>query len=169
MRSIELTFDEQTDAAIRELWQHLSETGLPSLADHRGPTNRPHVTLAAGAHLEYSAAQRPALALPIESRFSGVLLFPAGRSRFVVGLGVVASPRLLELHARAHLQLTGAVDLTRPNAWSPHVTLSRRLTANQVAIALPVLDVIPSGRFVGARLWDSAGQTITELAATGPD
>jgi hypothetical protein len=43
--SIELLFDDATEAAVRRDWTALAQAGLPSQGQHRSPTNRPHVTL----------------------------------------------------------------------------------------------------------------------------
>ncbi|HXR44136.1 MAG TPA: hypothetical protein VN759_04970, partial [Pseudolysinimonas sp.] len=53
---------------------------------------------------------------------------------------------------------------TRPDAWTPHITLARRIDADLLGEALDVLDVaaLPC-RIVGARLWDSLEKTVTPL------
>ena len=65
LQSVELVLDAATDEAVRGLWQALAEAGLPSQADHRGPTNAPHVTLAAVPVV--SAAAEEAL-VPLAAR-----------------------------------------------------------------------------------------------------
>lgn len=52
MRTVELLGDEELDRAVRAAWRRLDQAGFTSLARHRHPTNRPHLTLA-------SAEQRP--------------------------------------------------------------------------------------------------------------
>lgn len=42
VHSIELVFDPDTEAAIRQTWKALAAAGIPSQA----PASRPHVTLA---------------------------------------------------------------------------------------------------------------------------
>ena len=49
--------------------------------------------------------------------------------------------------------------------WTPHVTLARRLTADQVGAALTVLGAVPtlSGQLVRARRWDITSKQETWL------
>ncbi len=43
--SLELVFDDESDAAIRGEWDALVAADLPSQARHTGESNRPHITL----------------------------------------------------------------------------------------------------------------------------
>ena len=174
MRSIELTFDLTTEAAFRAEWTALQEAGLPNLGRHQGTSNRPHLTLAAGPGLELTDAMRAAfeparVALPVELRVSGLVLFRAGPGRFVLARPVVMTRALLELH-RLVLQLApGAVELTQPDRWTPHVTLARRLGAEQVGEALRVLGEPPAaGSCVAARFWNGETKTLTALTEAAP-
>lgn len=163
MRSVDITFDGPLDAAVRGLWSALSDVGLPSLASHRGASNRPHVTLAAGPGLELVGRPR---VRAFAVRLGGAVLFPR-RSGAVLALGVAPTPDLLDLHGRVSSTVTGGLDHTRPGAWTPHVTLSRRLTAEQVPDALAVLRTLgdpPIGRVTGLRFWNGDTATVTDLA-----
>jgi len=170
MRSIELTFDLNTEAAFRAEWAALQEAGLPNLGRHQGASNRPHLTLAAGPGLELTAAVRAvfdsgAVALPVEVRVSGLVLFRAGSGRFVLARPVVMTRTLLELHRSVVDSAPGAVELTRPDRWTPHVTLARRLSAAQVGEALELLGEPPAaGSCVAARFWNGETKTLTELS-----
>jgi 2'-5' RNA ligase len=164
MRSIELTLDDATDGVIRSEWRALAEHDLPSLASHTAESNRPHVTLAAGEALELADVPLTAFhALPLPLRFGAVAVFPAGRGRFVLIRTVVASAELLALHARVVGAAPNAVPTSLPGAWTPHVTLARRLTAEQVGLALPLLGTPPDGEFTAARFWDGEARTLTPL------
>jgi hypothetical protein len=237
MRSIELTFDTALESAIRAEWAALESAGLPNLGRHPHDSNRPHLTLAAGAELAATDAVRavfgrrdecltagspgaaspgtassgtassgtassgkaspgtaphgaarpaaaqpggsptdnptgtalpdtesPADTLPIDLVVSGFLLFPAGTARFVLVRPVVVTAALLALHRTVHERAPGAVDLTRPGRWTPHVTLARRLSAAQVAEALDVLGAgPPPGSGVAARFWNGDSKTLTPL------
>jgi 2'-5' RNA ligase len=164
MRSIELTFDAKTDAAIRNDWAALSAAGLPSLASHTGSSNRPHLTLAAGVDLTDSASLRSCFAgLPLPVRFGGLVVFGAGVRRFVLARQVVAASGLLELHRRVHAAAPGAVEQTLPDRWVPHVTLARRLDPAELGTALTLIGGPPDLAAVAACLWDSAEKTITAL------
>lgn len=165
MRSIELTLDDTTDAAVRTEWRTLAEHGLPSLASHTAVSNAPHVTLAAGTRLTVDTVRVGAFdALPLALRFSALSAFPAGRDRFVLVRTIVVTAELLALHAEVHTTAAEPVETSRPGAWTPHVTLARRLTAEQVGAAHALLASPPDGTLAAARFWDGDTKTITPLA-----
>lgn len=169
MRSIELTFDLAAEAAFRAEWAALQDAGLPNLGRHEGASNRPHLTLAAGPALELTDAVRAAfeparVSLPVGLRVSGLVLFRAGAGRFVLARPVVVTRALLDLHRRVLELVPGAVELTRPDQWTPHVTLARRIGADQVTAALGVLGEPPAaGSCVSARFWNGETKTLTAL------
>jgi 2'-5' RNA ligase len=164
MRSIELTFDDTTDAHIGLDWARLADAGVPSQAAHTAPSNRPHITLAAGADLELSdGVQEVVRLLPVRIGFSGVLVFPGGPGKYVLARSVVMTQRLLELHGLVHGELAGAISLTRPGAWTPHVTLARRVPQHLLGKAVELLDLRLEGECTDARLWDSGTRTVTAL------
>ncbi|MCU1566849.1 MAG: 2-5 ligase family protein [Pseudarthrobacter sp.] len=164
MRSVELTFDETLDALIRHDWARLAEAGLPSLASHTAPSNRPHITLAAGNSLSLDpGAQDLWGGLPIETRFSGVVVFPSPPGKFVLARLVVLSKALLELHAGLHRRCAGAYANTVPDAWTPHVTLARRIPGHLLGAAVESVDARAEGQCIDARLWDSTTRTVTRL------
>jgi len=175
VRSIELTFDPLFDAAFRAEWAALETAGVPNLGRHTGASNRPHLTLAAGPALEITddltavfgrGTPHPLVPLPVDISVSGLLLFRAGSGRFVLARPVVMSEKLLALHRAVLEQAPGAVELTQPDQWTPHVTLARRLNAAQVAGALDVLGEPPApGRCVAARFWNGETKTLTALTA----
>lgn len=165
MRSVELTFGESTDSSIRADWARLLEAGLPSLATHTSPSNRPHITLAAGNSLDLGDAVQDLWGgLPIAVRFSGLVVFPAGSGKYVLARLVVPSAGLLQMHARLHQQFTGAFANTLPGAWTPHVTLARRIPGHLLGTAMDVLDARTQGECTAARLWDSPTRTTTALS-----
>ncbi|MFJ9624425.1 2'-5' RNA ligase family protein [Streptomyces sp. NPDC101181] len=179
MHSIELLPDEATDRAVRGVWRALAAEGLPSQAAHRHSTNRPHLTLATADDLP--AATRAALdralaALPLALRLGGLLRF-SGRSN-VLAWEVRPDDALLELHRDVWrlLRRTPAVDranpLLAPGRWVPHLTLGRGRDALWPG---PEDRWLPrgagergdwSGRWTGARSYDSAARTTARL---GPE
>jgi 2'-5' RNA ligase len=164
MRSVELTFGESTDSWIRTDWARLAEAGLPSLASHTSSSNRPHITLAAGNTLDIGTAGQELWAgLPLDIGFSGLVVFTAGAGKYVLARLVVPASDLLQLHARLHQHCTGAYSNTLPDAWTPHVTLSRRIPGHLLGAALEALDEAAEGHCTEARLWDSPTRTITPL------
>jgi len=189
MRSIELTFDPATEAAFRSEWALLQEAGLPNLGRHPDASNRPHLTLAAGRALELTddllaafagkpdaqasesseALERPTIRLPVELRVSGLVLFRAGSGRYVLARPVVMTRDLLELHRNLLALAPDAVELTQPDRWTPHVTLARRLTSEQIAQALELLGEPPEpGSCVAARFWNGETKTLTTLTTRRP-
>lgn len=160
MRSIELTFDEATEARVRDDWERLAEAGLPSLALHTAASNRPHLTLVAGAQL---VAPSAAIIRPDAVDLAGLLLFPHG-DRFVLAWSVVRSGELDALHRS--VQQPDAQPTSHPDAWTPHVTLSRRLSAAQVSTALPLLGAPFVGRSAGIRFWDGDTKTVTTVPSS---
>ena len=171
MRSIELTLDDTTDAAVRVDWAALATAGVPSLASHKGATNRPHITVAAGPRLELGEGVAEAgRLLPFEVRFGGIILFPngavsGGSARWVLARQVVVSRQLLGFHEAVHEHVAGALEDSMPDGWTPHVTLARRLSFDLAGRALAVLGGLPPGQCVAARLWDGELRTVRELSA----
>lgn len=170
--SLELVFDDGSDAAVREEWNALSAADLPSQARHTGESNRPHITLLVRSHLLDFAGVAVSASLPLELSLGAPLLFGAGRTR-VVARSVVPSKGLLALHEQVH-DIAGPgedADHTRPGAWTPHVTLARRVPLDRVGDALRVLgESAPLERSVtavGIRRWETATKTVTEVAGRG--
>lgn len=168
--SLELLVDDALDGIIRAQWQTLADAGLPSRARVAAPTNRPHVTLVAAPSIPAAvdAALVPlAMRLPIPVRLGGLVVF-GGHNRFVLARLVVASSDLLSIHA-ATLRLAAVDDPFPhglPGEWSPHVTLARRMTADQVGTALALLpSAEPRGFATAIRRWD--GDKHTEHRLTG--
>ncbi|MGN6446231.1 2'-5' RNA ligase family protein [Amnibacterium sp.] len=180
VQSIELLFDEATEAALRAAWTALAEAGLPSLASHSGGSNRPHVTVAV-TESDGFATGTTALRTVFDGwdlARSGVavtlgapVLFGGHRHRWVLARQVVPSRPLLTLHSAVHRAVRLAVpdaevvDQTRPDRWTPHATLARRVPAERLGEALAAVSVEPLRcRLVGARLWDSEAKRVTPLA-----
>ena len=162
VQSVELVLDEALDVLVRDEWDALRDAGLPSQARHTGASNAPHVTIgvadlvdveveAALAAVDYGAGS------PL--RLGGLLVF--GGRRSVLSRVVVPSAGLIATHLAVQAALDGAPgrpDTTRPGAWTPHVTLARRLDRDQLAAALELLADRPRelvGTIRGARRWDS--------------
>lgn len=165
MRSIELTFDESLEARIRADWASLTASDLPSLAAHTSPSNSPHITLAAGADLDVGPGVQDLMgrSLPLDIRFAGLVVFDAGRGKFVLARAVVMTRGLLELHAAVHQLGVGAFAHTEPDAWTPHVTLARRISGPQLGAALDALEPGDGGQCAEARMWDSSTRTLTHI------
>lgn len=165
MRSVELTFAPDADRAFRAAWTALDDAGVPSSGRSTSPTNRPHVTLAAGPSLvapSWPEGLRP----PEYLLLGGLTLFPAGRGRSVLVRAVVVDRVLAGFHRSVHDLVPGALEQTLPDRWSPHVTLARRLTPEEVALALPALAALPPLPSVAVeevRFWDGDAREVTPL------
>lgn len=162
---MEVVFDDDADHRVRAQWRALAAAGLPSQARHTGASNRPHITLALTDDITEEVRRQLAAAvaeLPVPVMLGGLLLF--GTRRVVLARLAVPSAELLQLQARVLSALDVAVDphgTFGPGRWTPHVTLARRLTADQVARALEALAAPTAsggpelpGRLIRARLWD---------------
>ncbi|MFD7130916.1 2'-5' RNA ligase family protein [Streptomyces sp. NPDC059894] len=172
MRTVELLPDATTELRVREMWRGIAAAGLPSLADHPHPTNRPHLTLATCDDLDHPA--RAALAatldgLPAPLRLDGLLRFP-GRTR-VLAWRVDPDAGLTRLHRQvwdvlgAHA--TGRLNpLHAPGRWVPHLTLGRssRASAWWPDHLLPAALSAPwDGTLTHARSYDSVTRTVEHL------
>ncbi|URM88730.1 2'-5' RNA ligase family protein [Streptomyces sp. MRC013] len=181
MHSVELLPDETTERAVRDVWGRLLRAGLPSQAAHRHPTNRPHLTLAAADALVPGARIRldEALAvLPLPLVLRGTVRF-TGRIH-VLAWAVRRDDALLRLHEAVWRALHdtsagGRLNpLHDPVRWTPHITLGRGRGA-----VWPVPDEelfggasggapgVLTGRWVGARTYDSAARTTARLGPPG--
>lgn len=160
VHSVEVVLDERTDHAIRDQWAVLMDAGLPSQGRHRGASNRPHITVALADTLDADDLSRlmaAVSALPMAVTVGGLLLF--GGRRFVLSRLAVPSSDLLGLQRDLAGALAAPADANGSFAagrWTPHITLAKRLTADQVAEALTVLGDVPTllGTIPGARRWD---------------
>ena len=103
-----------------------------------------------------------------EVRLGGYVVF--GGKQMVLARSVVPSRALLHLHREIAESTVGSTALpahVEPGAWTPHVTLARRVEPARLgeAIALLGTDVI-HGRSGGIRRWD--GEQKTEWLLTPP-
>jgi 2'-5' RNA ligase len=179
VQSIELLLDEGAEAALRAAWATLEQAGLPSLATHTGDSNRPHVTLAVTEEQGFDRAEAGLRAVfegwdlagaGLAATVGSPVLFGGQRHRWVLARQIVPSRPLLTLHAAVHRALeqhapdVPVVAQTAPDAWTPHVTLARRVAADRLGEALSAVETEPVPfRFRGARLWDSGTRTVTSL------
>ncbi|HEX2284039.1 MAG TPA: 2'-5' RNA ligase family protein, partial [Mycobacterium sp.] len=140
VHSVELVFDRDTEAVIRNIWDGLREAGIPSQA----PASRPHVTLTVAEGIEPDV---DALLVSLTDRFplrcvvGAPLLF--GRSQLIVTRVIVPTPDLLTLHADVYrLSLPhvrpGPMANSLPGQWTGHTTLARRVHGHQLGRALRI-------------------------------
>lgn len=163
VHSIELLFDDDTEAALRQIWVDLADAELGS----RRPAGRPHVTLtvADGIAADVDALLRPvADQLPLACSVGPCLLL--GPSHAILARLVVPSGELLGLHEQVHrisepyLQ-PGPGAYSRPGGWTPHVTLARQVRGPATSQALSIAGRAPQidGSFAGLRRWNGTTRT----------
>jgi 2'-5' RNA ligase len=173
VQTVELVLDEHLDRSVRDEWELLREAGLPSQARHTGPSNAPHVTLAVAEAVDDDVEQALRAvdhAIGATLRLGGLLVFP-GR-RFVLSRVVVPSEPLLRTHRAVQAAMDGVPgrpDSTAVDGWTPHVTLARRLDAEQLAVALGLLADRPRelvGTIRAVRRWDADARATWDVSAT---
>jgi hypothetical protein len=156
MHTVELLPDDRLDAGIRALWERLLAAGLPSLATHRHPTNRPHVTLVGATSL----AGLPGVPLPLRIGLGPVRLLGRALVREVVD-----APELLGAHEAVWRAVGSENPLHAPDRWLPHVSLALNVPAEHRDAACALLAGLPPehGRLVAARSYDSVSRTVRDL------
>lgn len=153
LHAIELLPDAAGEAAVRAGWQALRDAGLPSMLDHTGASNTPHVTVIAvptiGADDERRAVDLLGALLPVSAGLSGLAVF--GRDRVTLAR-VVDVPDELAL---AVLRLRGATTGHAHPGWLPHATLGRRIPRADLQRAIDAVGLgdVPL-TLTGLRRWD---------------
>ena len=161
--SIELLLDEDSDAAIRRVWHRLSDAGLPSQLRVKSDTNRPHITVLAADRIlpdGDAALSELRVRFPLPVVVGAPVIFGGGK--MTLARLIVASADLLDLHRDIYRRCLPSTPQPpfphcAPGRWTPHATLGRRLTAEQVARALDVIEDLSadiSAEVVGLRRWD---------------
>lgn len=174
VQAVELTLDRASDERVRSEWAALQEAGLPSLADHTGATNAPHVTVHVRDTMDPAGEDRLrplAGRLPLELWVGSVVLFHA-RRRWVVARQVVVGRPLLDLHdAVADAVGGGGSPLTLPGRWVPHLSLARGVRDGQLPAVLGLLATTPPYAATAVRLrrWDQERREAWDVgqASTG--
>jgi len=174
VQSVELLLDADSDTVVRRLWTSLVDAGMPSQARHRGPSNRPHVTLVAVPTLPEGAEPRLTEVaggrLPLLGSWGEVAAF--GHGPWTLVWLVDPSAGMRRLHADvAGVCEVPAEDLTAPDRWTPHVTLARRVTAHDLETVRGLVSG-PVGAAAGTRVaattvrrWDGAAKVDWVVAA----
>ncbi len=156
MHTVELLPGDELAEGVRGLWDLLLSAGLPSLATHRHPTNRPHLTLLTGGSL----AGLPPLPLPIPCSLGEVRMLGRALIRTVT-----PTEELRSLQEAAFSASAGA--WPPPEQWVPHLSLALRVPADRQREALELLASVPpvTGSFVAARTYDTETRTVRSLQA----
>ncbi|MBF6299935.1 2'-5' RNA ligase family protein [Nocardia amamiensis] len=159
VQSVELLLDDAADAEIRRQWRMLAEAGVSSLAARTDEANRPHITAAVAKQVwpRIEQALDEQAFSPISVRLGGLVVFGARRP-ILVRL-VVPSEPLLALHRRIFHTISpcpGIPANLHPDAWTPHITLARRVPPNQLGEAIHAVarDRDFPATVLGIRRWD---------------
>jgi 2'-5' RNA ligase len=143
--ALEFFFDDEADAAVRELWQRLEFAGVPSLATRTHRRHRPHVSFAVAGSVPRRARAELAgelglLSLPALWLYT-LGVFPTGAR--AIFLGAVVDTELLAVHSAVHDVLAGKVTAPSayylPGAWVPHCTLAHEVSLPELAKAFAAL------------------------------
>ncbi len=172
---MEFLFDDESEPRLRALWDALAASNLPNAGTNPSPTNRPHVTAAATRRIDPAAdhAVLPCTAtLPIPVTIGAPLVFGHG-DRLVVALLVVPTVRLLTAHMQVVEALSGHAFTaddepgvfahSLPGAWTPHVTMARRVHSDILGDVVSALDLPRHGDHVGAAEAGGIPATITAI------
>ncbi len=133
-----LYFDEETDAAVRGLWQAIEDAGLPSsMLQLSYP---PHLSILTCENVDVAQARKVlpefiANHPPLPVTFHSLGMFRGEEAIFF--LAPVANRALLDFHAELWNLLTPyLVDpspLYQPGHWVPHVTIDLNVPPEQVS------------------------------------
>ena len=127
--AVVLYFNKHSEKFIRDIWNKLSENGIPSEIHHAGI--RPHITLAIFDELtcqpcdsELSRFAPQSAQLHLNFTHLGFFTQPEK----VLFLAPTPTSELLDFHARIHQlldhQTNGPWSLYQPGKWVPHCTLA---------------------------------------------
>lgn len=158
VHSVELVFDQDTEDAIRRIWDELREAGIPSQA----PASRPHTTLSVAERIDPSVDELLSSLtdrFPMPCRFGAPLFF--GRAKAVLARLLVPTTALLDVHAEVHRLCAphlhpSPMPNALPDQWTPHVTMARRVVPAQMGRAVRIAGKPAeiTGAIVGLRRWD---------------
>lgn len=165
LHSLELLPDDAGAAVVRRAWQALRDAGLPSMLDHTGGTNTPHVTVvevpAISAADEDRAVELLGPLLPVEVSLTGLVLL--GGARLTLARLVEVPDEVVSAVLRLRAGMSGHAH----PGWLPHATLGRRLPREDVARALAALDEVGVGatelRLTAMRRWDPDANAVRDL------
>ncbi len=143
-----LLFDARSDLLIRQLWQRLEDSGLPTLLSHTHGRHVPHLSYAVLRSFDLDKVSDAIDLLPDEGpmtlHFDAIGMFRRSRTWLVPAVtSDIAGRQERVIEA---VESTGA-DLHnhyRPGVWVPHCTLTPRTTLDELPrVAAAVYDVLP--------------------------
>lgn len=174
MQSVELLLDDAADAEIRRQWELLAQAGVTSRAAHTAETNRPHITVAVARQIwpRIDRTLDEQHFQPIPVRLGGLLIF--GKRHPILVRLVVPTEPLLALQRQIYRVVApcpGVPATVRPDGWTPHVTLARRIPIPSLGEAVNAVahDRDFPATVVGIRRWDGDSRRAWQVAARGEE
>jgi hypothetical protein len=157
---VELLLDARLDATVRREQEALVDAGVARQLRRGGDPAVPHLTVSVAASIPpdiEEALRAIDHGVGLQLRLGGLMLL-GGRSTVLVR-AVVPSVPLLELQAMVWETLRGCPGMPAnlaPGAWTPHVTLVRRVGPSDLPTAVDALGGRTSaeGSVAGMRRWD---------------
>lgn len=137
--SIQVHFDEITNAKIREMWKKIADQNIPCRAFEKNFS--PHLTLVYGeitgdkkVSWDFLTAQKT-----FEISFEGINVF---EDRGVIFLSPEKSTSLANLHKIHDINVTFSSmnKLYRIDNWEPHCSLASRLSPRQVEACVSMFE-----------------------------
>lgn len=143
--SVELFFDPQTEATIREMWLKISNNSVSSFMTDIKST--PHISLAVYdcidlTHLRIRLSEFAISHNLLSLRLSAIGLFPGKED--VLFLAPAVTEGLLAMHRKYHQMTADCSHLVwpyyRPNGvWFPHCTLAMKLNKEDILQAISLI------------------------------
>ena len=138
-----LTFDQESEALIRDLWKRIEEQGITSALPATGIP--PHISLGGFEQID----QKPFLEAlevfaertnPVWLLLGAAGTFPGEHS--IVFLAPIVTMEILHLHADFHRVIAGSSTLSRqyyqPGWWIPHCTVAIDVPQEEIAAAVAI-------------------------------
>ncbi|GAB0102896.1 2'-5' RNA ligase family protein [Nocardia sp. JMUB6875] len=166
VQSVELVLDAESEEAVRRQWALLRALGLHA----PGAEHRPHITVAVAAEiwprLDKALGQQDFR--PFQVHLGGLLVF-GSRSPILVRAVVPSAPLIALQHRlfRVIEDCPGIAANVRPDVWTPHITLARRLRPGQLdaAVGAVAWDKDFRATVEGIRRWDGDRRVEWPVAA----
>ena len=145
--AVELSFDAETERAVRQVWGELQRAGVDDFMSHTGA--HPHISLAVYDSVDDEALAARRLAefarsvAPVPITLSCIGVFPGGGG--VIFFGAVVTDELLRVHDELHRAMgdvgQGAWPYYATGAWVPHCTLTQDMPGERIAAAVDIARV----------------------------
>lgn len=163
LHALELVPDDDGRARVLAEWQALRDAGLPSMLDHTGASNTPHLTVVAAPALSEAALDvarvRLGGLLPVRARAAGLLLL--GGRRLTVARAVDLDDDVVRRALAVRVQVPDRQHV----GWLPHITLARRVERADAQRAVDVLGHADTELVLTAlRRWDPEAGRVTTVA-----